>query len=100
MVKKILVVGLVLAGVVILAGCVRRPTIRADYGPRLDEIEARLDKIEATLENLQTFSADISKANANDVILHENMEALYYEVDELREKMGMPLSKPRRKLVK
>lgn len=99
MTKKILQ-GVVLVGVLFLVGCVRRPTIRADFGPRLDEIEARLDKIEATLENLQTFSADISKANANDEILYENMEALYDEVDELREKMEMPLSKPRRKLVK
>ena len=97
MVKKILVVGLVLAGVVMFAGCVRRPTIRADYGPRLDEIEARLSSIETTLDSLKS---DVSKANANDEILHGNMEALYDEVDELREKMGMPLSKPRRKLVK
>jgi hypothetical protein len=44
--------------------------------------------------------ADVSKANANDEILHENMEQLYKEVDELRSKMDMPLSKPRRKLVK
>jgi hypothetical protein len=39
--------------------------------------------------------ADVSKANANDEILRENMEQLYKEVDELRAKMDMPLSKPR-----
>lgn len=97
MVKKILVVGLVLAGMVMFAGCVPRRVIQADYGPRLDEIEARLSSIETTLDSLKS---NVSKANANDEILNENMEALYDEVDELREKMGMPLSKPRRKLVK
>lgn len=100
MAKKLLIVGIVLAGIIMFAGCVRRPTIQAQYGPRLDAIEARLDNIEARLAELQTLDKEVSKANENDLILHENMEMLYDEVDELREKMGMPLSKPRRTLIK
>ena len=96
MTKKILQ-GVVLVGVLFLAGCVPRRVIQADYGPRLDEIETRLSSIETTLDSLKS---NVSKANANDEILHGHMEALYKEVDELRAKMDMPLSKPRRKLVK
>ena len=94
MTKKILQ-GVVLVGVLFLAGCVPRRVIQADYGPRLDEIETRLSSIETTLDSLKS-----NVSNANDEILHGNMEALYKEVDELRAKMDMPLSKPRRKLVK
>lgn len=100
MTKKLLIVGLVLAGMVMLAGCVRRPTIQVDYGPRLDAIEARLEKIEQAIEELKVKEQEFTKATTNDEILYENMEQLYKEVDELREKMGMPLAKPRRKLVK
>jgi DNA repair ATPase RecN len=98
--KKLLWAGLVLAGIVIFAGCVRRPTIQVDYGPRLDAIEARLEKIEQAIEELKLEEQEFTKATTNDEILYENMEQLYQEVDELREKMGMSLSKPRRKLVK
>lgn len=97
MVKKIFVVGVVLVSIVIFAGCARRPSIQSDLVPRLEAIEIRLDNLEAALKELEP---EVTKANENDAILHENMEMLYEEVDELRAKMGMPLSKPRRTLIK
>jgi len=97
MTKKLLIVGIVLTGMITFAGCVRRPAIQAEYGPRLDAIEVRLETLESKFDSILS---EVSKANSNDKILHENMEQLYNEVDELREKMGMSRSKPRKLLVK
>ncbi len=95
--KKILLIVSLFLGTIFLAGCVQKPTIETDITPRLEAIEQRLDELEQTIEK---WSVDIKKSNRNAEIVNENMEGLYKEVDELRDKMGMPLSKPRRELVK
>lgn len=97
MAKKLIVITTVALLVLTLAGCSPRPNIQTNYGPRLDAVESRLAALENALDSLST---QVYKANTNDEILNTNMENLYKEVDELRTKMGMPLSKPRRTLVK
>lgn len=98
--SKKIILGIVLIALFAFTGCVTRPKIKSDLEIRMDAIEARLAEIETTLDELKYLSDEAYKAHENDKILNENLEMLYDEVDELRAKMGMPLSKPRRILVK